>query len=132
MHSGVKPRSRAVSSMARKCSFLVIPSLGFIIDPVVNWDQPIPVGPQQRNQIDAIHHCVMFARPVPMDEGNLLGTRLVERAVVHDQHAARTIHERGDLLPESGGIGFEAVQKPGEGIVGGASARRGWTRAAST
>ena len=53
-----------------------------------------------------------------MDQRHFLGIRLVERRIVDDQHAACPIDERSDFLPEGGGIGFEAVQEAGEGIMG--------------
>src|SRR5574340_1286948 len=35
----------------------------------------VAVGPQKRQQLDAVHHGVVFARPVRMDQGDLAGPR---------------------------------------------------------
>ncbi len=90
--------------------------------------ESIACRPERGNQVDAIGHRVMLARPMPMDERYFLGIWLIERRIVRDLHAARPIPERSDFLPAGGGIGFEAMQEAGEGVVGGgigAAWRRG-------
>ena len=91
----------------------------FVVDAVINRDDAVAIGPDESNEVDAVDDGVMLARPVPGDQVHLPGVGFVERRVVTDEDAFRSINERGDFLPQSGGIGFEAVQEAGEGIVGG-------------
>ena len=57
--------------------------------------------------------------------------RLVQHGVVDDEHAAAFADQRADFLPQRGGVGLEAVQQPGEGVVGRGAIARGLHRAAS-
>jgi len=78
----------------------------------------VPIRPHHRHQVDAIHHGVMLARPVPVYQLHLARVRLIERGIVENEHAACALNLSLHLLPERGGVGFQAVQQPREGVVG--------------
>ena len=67
---------------------------------------------------------VVLARPVAADQVDLPGVGLVQGGVVEDQDAAVDVNQGSRLLPEVLGVGLQAGQQPGEGVVGGVRLRR--------
>src|SRR5215216_6811625 len=76
-------------------------------DAVVNGDVAVAVRPQQRNQVDAAHHRVMFTRPVARHQFDLAGVRLIQGRVVYDQNALAQTHLTARLAPQRLGVRFE-------------------------
>ena len=113
--------------MAAKWSFLV----GLVVHAVVARHVAVAVGPEQGHQVDPLDHGVVLAGPVAGDELDGLGVRLVEGRVVDDEDAVVEADVVPGLAPERLGVGLEAVQQSGEGVVGRGSGRSGWTLAAS-
>ncbi len=111
------------------CSLDHIPKvfvLGFtahrlVIDPKVTGNAGRPVAPDQRDQVDAPHHAVMFATPVPRHQFDLPRIGLVQGGVVHHQHPALRRHQLLGLLPQLGGVAGLALQQARKGIMGGGS-----------
>ena len=97
---------------------------GLVVDPVVQRQDAVAVGPDQADQVDAPDHRLVLARPVAMDRLDLLGVELVERGVVEDQDAVVLLDQRLDLAVEGLGVGLEPVEQPGVGVVGGRVAGR--------
>ena len=62
--------------------------LGLVVEPVVAGYDPIAVGPDDGDQVDAPDDPLVLARPVAADQVDLLGVVLIERRVVEDQQAA--------------------------------------------
>jgi hypothetical protein len=60
----------------------------------------------------------MPGRPVAGYQLDLPGVELVEGRVVEDQQPAVGVDHGPGLLPERGGVGLEAMEQPGEGVVG--------------
>ena len=64
---------------------------------------------------------MVLARPVTMDQLDVLGIRFVECRIIDDEEAIM----KGDmflgLVPERSGIGVESVEQTGQGIMGSAS-----------
>ena len=60
----------------------------------------------------------MLARPVAVDQVDRLGVELVQGRVVEDQDAVALVDQRLGLALEGLGVGLEAVEEPGEGVVG--------------
>jgi len=58
---------------------------------------------------------------VAPDQFDEKGVRLVQYAVVEDQHAVVEADLGARLLPEGFRVGLQAVQQAGEGVVGGAA-----------
>src|SRR3954451_9942557 len=96
-----------------------------VIEPIVAWDGVCAITPEQGDQIDATHHTMVLARPVAMDEGNLLGIRLVERSIVDDQETIMQDDMLLGFVPERRRIGVEAMEQAGQGIMSSASRRVG-------
>src|SRR5262245_36096767 len=94
-------------------------ALRLVEDAVVTGDVPVAVGPQQGDQVDALDDPVVLARPVAADQLDELSVGLVQHAIIDDQDASGQIDLSPGLLPEGFRVGLEAVQQPGEGVVGG-------------
>ena len=56
---------------------------------------------------------------MPGNEFHLRDIGLVERRIIANEDPFRAINKRGDLVSDGGGVGFEMMQQPSEGIVGG-------------
>ena len=91
---------------------------GLVVKPVVHRHVAVALGPQQRDQVDALDHRVMLARPVPLDQRDFLSIRFVQRRIIDHQHPTVPLNLSGGFPPERRGIRFQAVQQPGEGIMG--------------
>ena len=89
-----------------------------IHQPVVAGPQPVPVGLQGTEQVDAPDHAAVPPGPVPADQPHVSGMRLVQHGVVEDKDAGGG-QQRLHLVPQSVGVGFQPVQQAREGIVGG-------------
>jgi len=94
------------------------------IEPMLTLRESMP--PAQADQIDAADGLSVRARPVVGDQGGVPGGEVVERRVVEDQDALVLDDEGFGLLPEGLGVGLEAVQEPGEGIMVRCDGRFGW------
>src|SRR6202451_4776698 len=66
---------------------LAVAVVGLVIDAVVAGDVAIPIGPDQGQEVDALDHGVVLARPVPADQVNLAGIGFVKGGVIHQQDA---------------------------------------------
>jgi hypothetical protein len=96
---------------------LAQPIARLVVEPVVAGDQRRTVGPQQGQEIDALHDPPVLARPLPCEQADLARVGLVQRAVVADQDACLAPDLRHRFRPQSRRIGFQAVQQAGEGVV---------------
>jgi len=92
--------------------------IGRIKQAVIAWDGVCVVTPYEGDQIDARANSMMFARPMPMHQSNLLRIGLVQGGIIDNQQAACPIEEMFGLLPQRRGIGFQPVEEPIERIVG--------------
>ena len=70
-------------------------------------------------EVDAADGAAVLARPVPADQVHLPGVGLVQGGVVQDQDAVAGPDVGAGLLPEGLGVGLQAGQQAGEGVVGG-------------
>lgn len=73
----------------------------FLCVPVPNSSPPAPVQASVAEQPQVVH----------------AGVPTLEE-VAFWREAAAAVDKRGDLMPEHGGIGFQAVQQAGEGAMG--------------
>ena len=91
----------------------------FVVDAVDQRHDPIAVGPDQSDEVDAHNNKFVLAGPVAMNRLDGLGVKLVERGVVKNQDAVVPISQRLDLAIEDFGVGFESLEQPNVGVVGG-------------
>ena len=91
---------------------------GLVIHAEVAGGPGLAVGPEQRNQVDALHHTVMLATPVPRHPLDLTRIGLVQSGVVHHQNPPLAQDQLLGLLPQVGGVAGLALPQAGEGIVG--------------
>jgi hypothetical protein len=92
--------------------------LALVVEPVVAGDDPVAIGPDQGDQVDAPDDPLVLTRPVAADQVDLLGVVLVQSRVVEDEQAPLAVDHRAGLVPERGGVGLQPMQEPGEGVVG--------------
>ncbi len=76
---------------------------GLVIHAEVAGDPGCTLGPEQRNQVDALHHAVMLATPMPRHQLDLPRLGLVQGGVVHHQHPPLVRDQLLGLLPQVGG-----------------------------
>ena len=93
---------------------------GVVVEAIVKGDGVTPISPEQSDQIDARDYMMVLARPVTMDQLDVLGIRFVECRIIDDEAIMK-----GDMLlglvPERSGIGVESVEQTGQGLMGSAS-----------
>ena len=65
---------------------------------------------------------MMFPGPMTRDQLQVSGVGLIEGRIINDQDTGSSTHLGLNFVPKGIGVGFEAVQQSGEGIVG------GWSR----
>jgi hypothetical protein len=87
-------------------------------DAIVAGGVAVTVRPQQRNQVDAAHHPMMFTRPVARHQLDLLRIRLIQGRVVYDKDALAQAHLAARFLPQRVGVRLKAVEQAGESIMG--------------
>jgi hypothetical protein len=87
--------------------------------------------PQQGDQVDASHDAMMLARPMAVDQVDLLRVGFVERGIVPNKQTRCPVDQRWRFLPQRGGIGVMAMEQARQGVMGGAAGAGGWQRAAS-
>lgn len=90
---------------------------GFFVEAIVARQIALTVGPQQCQQVDATHHCLILARPVMRHQGHFLGIRLVQRRVVEHQHPLGFVDLGLAFLPQCRRIWFQSQQQPREEIM---------------
>ena len=94
---------------------------GLVIHAKVAGDPGCTLGPEQRYQVDALHHArpegTRLATPMPRHQLDLPRIGLVQGGVVHHQDPALARDQLLGLLPQVGGVGGLALQQAGEGIV---------------
>ena len=88
-----------------------------IVEPIVAGDRVCAITLQQGDQVDTRNHAMVLARPVAMDQRNLLGIGFVEGSVVDDQETIMQDDMLLCLVPERRGIGSEAMEEAGQGIM---------------
>ena len=113
-HRGLEHRTKMV--------ILGQPIIGRIKQAIIAWDGVCVVTPDEADQVDAGHRLAVFARPVPMHQGDLVRIRFIQGAIVDDQQPTGAIHERFGFQPQRQRVRFEPIQQPIQRIVGG---RRG-------
>ena len=95
---------------------------GLVIHAEVAGDPGCTFSPEQRNQVDALHHArpegTRLATPVPGHPLDLPRIGLVQSGVVHHQDPPLARDQLWGLLPQVGGVGGLALPQAGEGIVG--------------
>ena len=89
-----------------------------VIEPIVAGDGVCAVTPQQGDQIDARDHAMVLARPMAMDERDVLGIGLVQRRVVNDQEPVVQDDMLLGLHPERRWIRLQALKEAGQRIMG--------------
>lgn len=72
---------------------------------------------QQADQVDALHHPVMLARPMPCHQLDHPRIELVQRAVIDNQQAADPRYAGLNLLPQSFRIRLTPMQQARVGVM---------------
>ena len=90
---------------------------GLVVEAVVDRHQRPPVAPKQGQQVDALHHGLVLARPVARDQAHVPGVGLVPRRVVEHQHPAAERNQAPRFLPARGRVRLQPVQQARVGIV---------------
>ncbi len=88
-----------------------------MVDAEVHGQELLAVGPQQGHQVDALHHLVVLARPVPAHQLDLRPVGLVQRGVVQDEVATLKVHQVLHLLPQRLAVRGLAQQKATPAVV---------------
>ena len=86
-------------------------------DAVVTRYMAVAVSPQQRDEVDAADHRMVFARPVALNQLHLLGKGFVQSRVVYDKDALGQTHLAVRFPPQRCGIRFKAVQEARESVM---------------
>jgi hypothetical protein len=60
--------------------------LTFIVEAIVAGPMALALSPQERDEVDAMHHLLVLARPVARHHLQLFGIPLVQGSVVYDEH----------------------------------------------
>jgi hypothetical protein len=81
-----------------------------IKQPIVTGDGVGTITPQQGQQIDTRDDLMVLARPMPMHQFDLVGIRLIERAIVGNQQTSLAVDMLLGLVLERRGIWFRALQ----------------------
>ena len=100
---------------------------GLVVDAVVHRDEPLAIGPEQGDEVDALHDLLVLARPVPAHQLDLGAIGLVQGRVIQDEAAGRAVHQGLNILPESAAVGGLAQQQASPAVMsclGGRAARR--------
>src|SRR4030067_3193809 len=74
--------------------------LDLVIKSIITRQPTFAICPDQRNQVDALHHGVVLARPMPTNQRHMRCIRFVQRRIVDDQYAFRQINQLLHFLPE--------------------------------
>ena len=82
---------------------------GLVIHAEIAGDPGLALGPEQRYQVDALHHAVMLATPVPRHQLDLPRIGLVQGGVVHHQDPALARDQLLGFLPQVSGVGGLAL-----------------------
>jgi hypothetical protein len=98
---------------------------GLVVEAIVAWDGVCAMTPQQRDQVDARDNTMVFARPVPMDQFNVLSIGFVERGVIDNQEASVQRDMPLSLVPERCGVRVKAMEQAGQDVMG-STAWRVW------
>ena len=117
-------RFALVSSMARKWSFLLKPSCGLVVQAKIAGQSSIAIRPHQTDEVDPLHHLVLFARPMARHQRHLAGIGLVQRRVVDDQQAFAAARYTAHFRPQRLTIRRQALQQARVGVMRGFVARR--------
>ena len=70
------------------------------VHPEVARDEPLPVRPEKRQQVDALDDAVVFPALVVRHQSPRLHVGLIQRCVIEHQHPLPTPHEPMDFLPQ--------------------------------
>lgn len=105
---------------------------GLVIQAIVHRYVAITLRPQQRQQVDAFHHRMVFARPMPLYPFDFLGIRFVQRRIIRHQDPAAS----RDLPPAASrqsvaGLGSRRCGRRVKASCAGGLGCSGRTRAAS-
>ena len=91
--------------------------LAFVVEAKVARQTALPVGPYQRNQVDALHHLLMLPRPVSSDQRHVTGVGLIQGAVIDYQHAFSQVYQWLDFLPQPLAVGRQTLQQTRVGVM---------------
>ena len=94
-------------------------SVGFVVNAIVTGQMAVSIGPDQRDQVDALNDGVMLAGPVARDQFHRASVRFIERRIIDHEHPVVAADLGLGFLPKSLGVGFAALQESGKGIVSG-------------
>jgi hypothetical protein len=90
-----------------------------IVYPKVTGSMRFAIRPQQADQVDALHHLAMFARPMPRDQVHRLRIKLVQRTIINHQHTAHQAAARPHFLPQRLAIRLTPVLQTRVGVMRG-------------
>ena len=89
---------------------------GLVVEPVIDRNVAIPIRPQQRDQVDALDHGMVLARPMPTHPFDFPGIRFIQRRIIHHQDTATAGNLPGGFSPQCRRIRFQPAQQTSEGI----------------
>src|SRR3954451_3726390 len=92
-----------------------------VVKPIVAWDGVCAITPQQGDQVDARDDAMVLARPVAMDQVNLLSIGLIKGSIVDDQEPIIQDNMLPGLVPEWRGGRVETMEQTRESIMSSAS-----------
>ncbi|MCX6036679.1 MAG: hypothetical protein NTW99_02065 [Chloroflexi bacterium] len=75
------------------------------------------ISPQQQEQVDVHHNCMVFARPMAGDHCHLFGIRLVQSRIIDHQNPLGSDYQIFNFLPKSLTVWWEALQQTGVGVM---------------
>ena len=96
---------------------LSLAAYGILIHAEIGGDPGPALGPEQRNPLDALHHAVMLATPVPRHPLDLQRIVLFQSGVFHHQGTPWLGISCWASCPKSAVSAGWRLQQVGEGIV---------------
>ena len=91
--------------------------LSLVVNAKVAGQATVTTHPHQRNQVDALHHPPMLARPMAAHQRHFRGIGLIQCAIVDYQYAALALHHWPNLLPQACAVGWHALQQARIGVM---------------
>ncbi len=89
----------------------------FIKHTVIYRHPAHPIRPQQSNQIDALDHRFLLARPVPINQSVAGRVGFLKGRIIKNQKPSMQVNLRLRLCPQHFRVWFKAQQKSGKSVV---------------
>lgn len=87
-------------------------------EPVVAWDSVRASTPHERDQVNARDNTMMLARPMAMDQRDLVSIGFIEGGIIDNQQPAPQVHLGLSFFPQRDWVGVPPLEEPGESVAG--------------